>query len=275
MGLYLTHGDHEVGDGLWMSPVREELVTAGGHVFSTDGDSRDTDLLYRSSVSTGPLRLLDLAWETTLDKWAAIDTDLVRVHDLSSHQELERFMLPGTGRSVGFHAGLVFALQVDGDESRIDVFVPDNRPPLATLAAPSSAECDGPSGAEILLDAAGSGDPDSIPGLFEDVVSLRWFRAEASGGWLELGSGQRLAAVLPLGSNLVELRVTDHAGVTSSAQAQVEVVDTTPPVLTITAQPPALPASGRLVYRAARRVAARRVRRRRPGHAGRGDEQRD
>jgi len=235
----IYHGGHLFGDDFWASPLGDVLVTAGGDVFSAGGTSRDTDLLYQEGTG-GVLR--DLVWSVARGEWAGITEERVRVHDLVTHDELERFELDGTGRFVGFQDARVYALQVDGNQSEVDVFVRGNRAPPASIAALAPVECSAPFGAEVLLEADGPGDPDSVPGLFDDIVSYAWLRDGAP-----LGGGRSLRAPFALGSHEVELRVTDHGGATTSAFAQVQVVDTQPPVLAIAAQPPALAATRKLV----------------------------
>lgn len=243
----IYHGEHWVGDDLWVSPYGDALVTAGGDVFSTEGISRSTDLLYVRSTGASGLR--DLVWNLARNEWAAVDDYRVLVHDMTDHRELERFTLRGTGRAIGFRGALVYALQLLGNQSVIDVFVRENRAPATGIAEVQPVECTGPLGAAVALQASDPRDPDSVPGLFEDIARYQWFRLDlVVGALIPLGTGPSLTAPFALGSHQVLLRVTDHGGMTGTAQVEVQVVDTTPPELTVAAQPPVLsPASGKAV----------------------------
>ena len=123
-----------------------------------------------------------------------------------------------------------------------------NRPPVAAASAEASVECTSPAGGFLNLDGSASSDPDSTPGTNDGITTFEWFENFGTPSQTLLGSGPRIAAALPLGAHLVVLRVTDAAGLTSTAQLSATVVDTTPPALTLTLSPTTLwPANRRMV----------------------------
>jgi hypothetical protein len=212
------------------------LITAGGDVFSANGDSWDTDILYQQSLAV--YGFWDLFWSPRLNEFAAIDDASVRIFDMTTYAELHQFGLAGTGRFVGRRGPLVYAMQVDGGETRLEVLAYGNRAPVAGIAAIPTVECEGPDGAQVRLDGSTSFDEDSIDGVFEDIVSYEWFLEDAdSGNWVSLGQGESLDVKLPLGSHEIQLRIADHAGETSTAVASVDVADSTAPELSLTADP--------------------------------------
>jgi DNA-binding beta-propeller fold protein YncE len=241
------HGHHRVGDDLWVSPRGDVLITAGADVYGANGSTRATDLLYQRSLA--PTTFRDLVWSPALEQFAAIEDGRVRVYDMTSYAQLASFGLPGIGRFIGRRGPLLYAMQVEPTESRLDVLVHGNRPPSAAAAAASQVECEGPSGAAVELDASASSDPDSVPEVFQDIVSYDWFEVDpVTGQWAAIGAGQHLAARLGVGSHDVRVRVTDHAGASSTAAVAVTIVDSTPPEISIAARPPwLLPPMGRMV----------------------------
>jgi hypothetical protein len=119
-----------------------------------------------------------------------------------------------------------------------------NMPPVAMVAAQSQVECGSPSGGSVLLDGSASTDLDSTPGTNDDIVSFEWYENYGLPAQRLLGSGGTLSATLPLGTRALTLKVTDHAGESSTAMTSVSVVDTTPPVLDCPAAVPAAECEG-------------------------------
>jgi len=108
-----------------------------------------------------------------------------------------------------------------------------NLHPAAVLAIPPGVECTGPAGAMVLLDGSGSTDPDSSPGTNDDIVRFDWFENFGLAGETFLGSGALLPRTLPLGTHAITLRVTDGQGLESLATTALDVVDITPPSLSV------------------------------------------
>lgn len=109
------------------------------------------------------------------------------------------------------------------------------------------AECSSPDGAGVALDGTGSSDPDST-GLLDDIELYEWIVDHGLATERLLGTGHTLVATLPLGQHAVTLRVTDQAGATGLDDLLVSVVDTTPPSMSVVADPTELwPPNHRMV----------------------------
>jgi hypothetical protein len=96
-----------------------------------------------------------------------------------------------------------------------------NRPPVANAGPDQTVEL----GRSVTLDGHGSSDPDG------DVLGYEW--RDASGGLV--GTTPTVTLTLPRGTYTFVLSVRDPSGATSSASTSVQVVDTTPPTLSVTA----------------------------------------
>jgi hypothetical protein len=159
--------------------------------------------------------------------------------------------------SVSDGTSLPARVSAEFDHQEETVLVLDN-PPVPAIAAPAEVECDRPLQGAVVLDASGSIDPDT-PGAGSsnggaagggavgggaaggsDIVAYAWFRVPAGAAPVALGTGARLATTLPLGTNQVLLRVTDTVGETAETTTPVEVRDTVPPALTLSADPAVL-----------------------------------
>jgi DNA-binding beta-propeller fold protein YncE len=113
----------------------------------------------------------------------------------------------------------------------------DDPPVAAFVAFPPALECNRPGGAAVTLSGAPSQDPDSSPGTRDDIRSFDWVLDAGLPDEMDLGAGESLAALIPLGSHTIALRVADSIGEADSASAAIAVVDTTPPVASLTADP--------------------------------------
>ena len=115
-------------------------------------------------------------------------------------------------------------------------------PPTAVITGASVFECDAPGTGTVLLDGSASGSP---PG--SGIAAFDWF-IDTPSGLQPAGSGATLAVARPLGPTVFVLRVTDDFGRSDTAQATIQVVDTTAPALTVIAAPSVLfPPNHRLV----------------------------
>ncbi len=110
-----------------------------------------------------------------------------------------------------------------------------NSPPRARIVTPEPVECDGPDGGGVRLDGSLSEDPDSTPGAIGDITSYDWFEGFGGPAQTLLGAGPVLTLRLPLGPHAITLRVTDTLGDSDTAAANVFVLDTQPPVLSLPA----------------------------------------
>jgi len=154
-------------------------------------------------------------------------------------------LLPGTRYrlvlSVSDGSSLPAKVSAEFDHQQETILVVDN-PPVPAIAAPAAVECDRPLAGGAVLDAGGSTDPDApaaggsnVSG--SDIAAYEWFRLPAGGAPVALGTGARLATTLPLGANQILLRVTDTVGESAETTTSIEVRDTVPPVLTLSASP--------------------------------------
>jgi probable HAF family extracellular repeat protein len=137
-------------------------------------------------------------------------TDLNTLLPANSGWELiQAFYLNDAGRVVGVgnHDGVSawFIMDLGGTA---------NNPPIAVAGPDQTVDC----AAQANLDGSGSSDPDNDPLTYE------W---SANGS--VLGTTAKLSVSLPIGKNVVTLKVTDTCGLSSTATLTVTVVDTAPP----------------------------------------------
>ena len=101
--------------------------------------------------------------------------------------------------------------------------------PVAVIAPGGPAsECSSPAGGVVSLNGSLS---------TGEITTYEWFVNFGSGTQRLLGTGAQLSVPLPVGVHAVTLRVTDVRGRSTTAQASRTVVDTVPPVLSITMTP--------------------------------------
>jgi hypothetical protein len=115
------------------------------------------------------------------------------------------------------------------------IYLGPNLAPVAVPPAPVvNAEAVGPTGATVTLDASLSNDPEN------NITTYDWYE-----GMTLLGSGVSIAPLLSIGSHVLTLKVTDQGSLTNSVNFTVNVVDTTPPVITsLSAAPDLLRSTG-------------------------------
>jgi len=117
----------------------------------------------------------------------------------------------------------------------IDLFDTMNKPPTADAGRDTILECTG-RGTDVVLDGSGSSDPDG------DDLTYTWTWATGN------ATGVTPTVNLPLGKYCITLTVRDPSGHIDRDQVIVEVVDTTPPELTVELSPSSLwPPNHRMV----------------------------
>lgn len=105
-----------------------------------------------------------------------------------------------------------------------------NRPPICDADGPYVAECTGPA-TDVTLDGTGSSDPDGDP------LDFLWTGPFIGG----TASGATPTVAFPgVGLFDVTLEVTDDKGALDMCTAPVTIVDTTPPVLSVSVSPSSL-----------------------------------
>lgn len=145
---------------------------------------------------------------------------------------------------VGRRGPLLYAARALANAKTIEVEVLSygNQAPSAAVAPVDGPEC----GRPILLDGSGSSDPDDLPGRLTDIVEWVWTHV-SDGAASVLGTGPVISVELARGPQSIALEAKDHAGATSRAQLEIVVGDTTPPALTLRADPASIPDRERYV----------------------------
>jgi len=122
------------------------------------------------------------------------------------------------------------------DDSKVSVLInqspPPNRPPVAHARTAARAEC-----SHVVLDGAGSEDPDSSAGTNDDIVAYEWVVDPDGPNARQLGNSPNLTAALPVGNHRISLKVRDKCGEEDTDEVEVEVVDTTPPTSSLRLSP--------------------------------------
>ena len=106
--------------------------------------------------------------------------------------------------------------------------VPIDLAPVAHAGDDQTAECPGP----VTLDGSASTDANSTAGTSDDITSYQWFL-----GTTLITEGKVVHVNLPVGTQVVTLKVTDKAGATGTDELTVTLVDTKPPVVTLRMSP--------------------------------------
>ncbi|TFG50565.1 MAG: hypothetical protein E4H38_03335 [Gemmatimonadales bacterium] len=100
--------------------------------------------------------------------------------------------------------------------------------PVADAGDDQTVDCPDP----VTLNGSGSTDANSTAGTNDDIVSFEWFL-----GQTKIADGEVVQVDLPVGTNVVTLKVTDKAGATATDDVTVTVVDTEAPVVTLHMSP--------------------------------------
>jgi len=140
-----------------------------------------------------------------------------------------------TGLVIGDDS-IIYVISCDGTSSHPGentlIALRPNSLPVADAGADQVLEATSPSGALVSLDGSDSTDADSTPGTNDDIVLFEWI--------LEgdvIATGETTSETLPLGVNVVTLRVTDSRGASDEDEVQITVEDTTPPEITLSVTP--------------------------------------
>jgi hypothetical protein len=125
-----------------------------------------------------------------------------------------------TEREIGYDAAWRCVLGT-GDEYASD-------PPIANAGPAQTVECQGNGGANVMLDGSGTRDYDC------EMLFYHWT------GSFDAVSGRSPTVFFPLGMNFASLMVEDDWWDSAPATTDINVVDTTPPALTVTLTPTVL-----------------------------------
>lgn len=223
------HGNHRMDGNVWPSPLGDTLVTRGGDVY-TVGTTLANDMRYLRGLSQGPITAV--AWDAARDFVVTLEGSALRRYRLSTGAPVFGTTIPATAAFMGRHGPALFSFMVTSPARTLLVREPvQNRPPVADMGGDVVAECAGPLGATVRLEASASRDPDSIAGTTDDIASYEWYESYGHPGQRKLGAGATLEAALSMGDHLLTLKVTDRSGAPGYSSRSVLVADTTPPVL--------------------------------------------
>lgn len=100
--------------------------------------------------------------------------------------------------------------------------------PVAEAGEDQTVDC----GAPVVLDGSASTDANSTEGTNDDIVAFEWFLGDSL-----IAEGEVVEVTLPIGTNVVTLKVTDTVGASDTDEVTVTVVDTLPPVVSLHMSP--------------------------------------
>jgi probable HAF family extracellular repeat protein len=247
---------YDLDSTLGCADGQPDFLLAPGHCAGAQAQAFGT-ILDLSAASPGdvvcvrPVRQAHGGYELTLLEIATehLAARLAR----SSVRVLSTERAPGLPRltAIGsLAAGVLHRLVLsvtDGHTPEVSVeaaFVPQgeitlviNRPPRAQAASPAPAECDSLAGGGVPLDASASSDPDAALFAGGDPLTFTWIASPGQAGERVVATGAVAAATLPLGTTVLQLRVTDSAGESDTALLSATVADTVAPVLSLAPSP--------------------------------------
>src|SRR5262249_27927722 len=123
-------------------------------------------------------------------------------------------------------------------------------PPIADAGPDRTIECltdPERGGTRVVLDGRASRDPEEAEGV-AGIVSYEWFEDLGLASERFLDEGDRLTVFLAVGSHAIALRVAARDGQVDDDAVAIDVADTQPPLLTVSASPAVLwPPDHRLV----------------------------
>ena len=100
--------------------------------------------------------------------------------------------------------------------------------PVAEAGEDQTVDC----GTPVTLDGSASTDANSTEGTNDDIVAFEWFLGDSM-----IAEGEVVEVTLPIGANVVTLKVTDTVGASDTDDVTVTVVDTLPPVVSLSMSP--------------------------------------
>ena len=140
--------------------------------------------------------------------------------------------------------GSIHVSVTDGTRTTtIDVTKIVAQPPVANAGPDRVVQCTGNASAQVSLDGSASTDPNN------DITLYEWFEHYGTPEQVLLDKGKKAEVVLSLGEHIITLRVTDATGLTSIDFVEIEVIDTSAPVVDVTMTPSRLwPPNHKLVH---------------------------
>jgi hypothetical protein len=220
-----------VSAGTWIDPSGEVLVVGASLVFDLTEDPPRDLASWRFPLGNG---FEAVAWDAgNKEMYAASAGTITRFNDVGRLQ-LESVPGPANVLALGRYGRRTYVAYKDGTRtlvSALDV----NHSPVADAGPDQVVECDGTSAVPVTLDGTRSDDYDSRPGTKDDILLYAWQEGGAA-----LASGEAATASVPLalGRHDLTLTVTDQLRASDDDALTVDVRDTLPPAVTITAPAP-------------------------------------
>ena len=202
IGIATIAGDVETHGFVYSAGVLSDLGTLGGNSITPYALNNGGQVVGVVSAADGSNRAF--LW----DKGQILDLNSLLPANSGWQLAVAQFIndsgrIIGTGTSNGVSATFILDL------------ASANNPPMAVAGADQVVDCQ----ASVTLNGSASSDPDHDPLTYEWSVSGN-----------VLGTTPVLSVALPMGTNIVTLKVTDTCGASSKTNVTVVVADTTPPV---------------------------------------------
>jgi hypothetical protein len=182
-----------------------------------------SELIKRAAPRFSP-PLVDVLPDVAAGEYWVVDQQQLSVLGTDQNERRASFPLYSQARALGRVGSTTYLIR-DQDQGVVIERIPYNHPPTARAGSAQSLECEGDGKARVQLDGSSSHDPDGA----EDLQEFIWL---VDG--VERARAMTAAIDLEVGVHQVTLTVRDAAGTVSSDSTTVEIIDTTPPLGTIT-----------------------------------------
>ncbi|HEY6005299.1 MAG TPA: hypothetical protein VIV57_20630 [Anaeromyxobacter sp.] len=210
-----------VGDVCFASSTLSSMAIVGG----TGDVAVNVDATGHGTIPVGALSII--ADGTQDGSRMTVSAPNIQAVDFQVDFAGKTFSIPG-GANATFSNGSSATIQLAGAIA--------NQPPRAVAGADRVLECTSPQGAQVTLDAAGTSDPDG------DQIAYNWWSgAPFTSAGLVFDSQFTATVVAPFTppsrTTQYWFTVSDSHLDTDGASTRVTVQDTTPPALTLSADP--------------------------------------
>ncbi|HXC34430.1 MAG TPA: CHRD domain-containing protein [Candidatus Acidoferrales bacterium] len=210
---------------------------SGGVVFDTD--TRELVLMLGYGSAAGFSDLTGPATSMTLNGPAGTNQTAAVLEDLGP------FSFPSTNPAAG---GLIFGtvtVPTNGVSDLLAGFYYVNigtaantngeirgqlipLPPTISCPEPITVEC----GTQVVLTAEADSQAGNAMTIVWSMEGMALYTNQVAAGTPPTSTNVTFASELPLGTNIIDVTVTDSAGLTDSCETTVTVIDTIPPVIT-------------------------------------------
>ncbi len=185
-------------------------------------------------ADAGPDQSVNVGTETVLNGSGSSDPD----NDLLTYAWMEGTTILGTDSQLAVPLSLgVHTITLTVDDGRggtnsdtvVITVIQPNRTPVAMAGRDTTVEQTSSTGAQVTLDGSASSDEDG------DVLTYTW-KEETT----PIGTGVKATVTLSVGPHTIVLTVDDGKGCASTDTVIINVVDTTPPIITVSSTPTVL-----------------------------------